>query len=1746
MSQRGKSVFVCFMLAIAGVCFQVWRSAAVQSAPAAALSGEAALQQLKTNGGYASLAAAMTAARYQINATPTKPGNSGAPFYANNPSQQLRASFAPAEVRVNAAPNKTDAKTGAAELRLQLAGYGYGDQFEPLAAGKLTVNGDRITIRKSAIRNPQSAIEEWYVNKPEGLEQGFTLAAPPQSAIRNPQSAIPLRVTLSIGAPGSGWRVSLRGDGQGALFERQADGLRLGYDHLAAYDSQGRTLPARMALAGGTLAQLMLLVDDAQAVYPLTIDPIITQQRKLTAADGAAEDLFGRAVALSGDTAVIGAPRDNVTGDDQGSAYVFTRSGAVWTLQQKLTADDGAADDDFGRSVALSIDTVVVGADSDTIGANAGQGSAYVFTRGGAVWTQQQKLTANDGAAGDHFGVSVAISGDTVVVGANLADIFPNVDQGAAYVFTRSGAVWTPQQKLTANDGAANDFFGVSVTLSGDTVVVGAYFDDSGANTDQGSAYVFTRGFTSSGAVWTLQQKLTAADGAARDQFGCSVAISGDTVVVGAYLDDIGYTNQGSAYVFTRGLTPSGAVWTQQQRLTANDGAADDQFGVSVALSGDTLVVGAWFDDIGAFANQGSAYVFSRADSMVWRQQRKLTADDGAAFDQFGFSVALSGDTVVVGAVGDDTGANSNQGSAYAFVIRANDLVQQQPLTAADGAALDAFGNAVAVSGDTAVVGAPFDSIGANGAQGSAYIFTRGFTPSGAVWTLQQKLTASDGAADDRFGKSVALSGDTVVVGAYLDDIGGNTDQGSAYVFTRSGTVWTQQQRLTANDGASIDQFGFSVALSGDTVVAGANRDNIISPIDQGSAYVFTRSGTVWTQQQRLSASDGADEDNFGVSVSLSGDTMVVGAYGDDNGANVDQGSAYVFTRGFTPSGAVWTQQQRLTANDGAANDSFGFSVALSGDTVVVGAFLNDTGAIANQGAAYVFTRVGTLWLQQQRLVANDGVANDHFGFSVTISGDTAVVGAEGDDTGANFDQGSAYVFTRSANAWTQQQKFTANDGAAADGFGNAVALSGDTVLVGASTDDIGANQAQGSAYVFVWPACPALALNPASMPNGVLNTAYSQTVTVGGGAGPYQFSLSDGALPPGLSLPQTGLLSGAPTTAGTYRFTITAAILSSLCPGSRSYTLTVTGACPAITFNPASLPAGVAGQQYNQTLTATGGAAPFNFTISAGALPNGMTLSAAGLLSGAPTAFGAFNFTVRATDANGCQGTRAYLLTITAPCPTIIINPALLPSGTMGAAYSQTITATGGASPYTFTVSAGNLPTGLSLSANGALSGAPLAAGSFNFTLRATDPNGCQGARAYTLTINPNGGGGQAGLQYYPLPRPIRLLDTRPGESACNAPGLPLANQATLNLIARGNCDGVTIPANAQAVVGNATVVNFISGGGFITLYPSDTQQPNASNLNFTANHITPNSFTVGLGADGGFKIYSHAATHFIVDITGYYAPPGQGGLYYHPLPAPVRLFDSRPGETACDAPGAPLANDGVRSVLAQRSCLGATIPQSAKAIVGNATVVNFISSGFRFITLYPSGVAQPNASNLNFTANQIVPNSFVVGLSDEGRFDIYSHGATHFIVDVNGYYSDQAVDANGEGLLYHPLSSPARLLDTRPGQIACEAPGVALDDDGTLTLSAHRTCASVTIPATAKAVVGNATVVNFISSGFRFITLYPFGVVQPNASNLNFTANQIVPNSFVVGLSDDGKFSIYSHGSTHFIVDLTGYFAP
>jgi hypothetical protein len=761
------------------------------------------------------------------------------------------------------------------------------------------------------------------------------------------------------------------------------------------------------------------------------------------ATDYAAGDLLGISLAVSGDTLIVGAYRANMGGNNnQGAAYVFTRSDANWSQQQKLVAPDGAAFDEFGISVAVSENTLIVGAHQANLGGNNSQGTAYVFTRSGVNWSLQQKLAAADGVGADYFGRSVALDGDTALIGAHRAAVGDNADQGAAYVFTRSGASWSQQQKLTAADGADSARFAHSVALDGETALLGAYGD----NSNQGAVYVFTR----SGANWSQQQKLEADDGSVHEHFGRSVALNGETALVGAHLAYVGgNSNQGAAYVFTH----SGASWSQQQKLVAADGAATDLFGSSVALDGETALIGARAN-VGVNSNQGAAYVFTRSGAS-WSQQQKLVARDGAAGDWFGRSVALDGDTALIGADRTNVGGLTDAGKFYTTTRGPTPWPLTGSNVANDGAAAARFGASVALDGETALVGATQADVGGNIRQGAAYVFTR----NGPIWVMQQKLVAADGAASAAFGVSVALDGETALVGAYLASVGGNFRQGAAYVFARSGASWSQQQKLAAADGAVTDQFGISVALDGETALVGAYRANVGGNSSQGAAYVFTRSGASWSQQQKLVAADGAASDEFGYAVALEGETALIGTYGANVGGNSNQGAAYIFTR----SGASWSQQQKLVAADGAGSDFFGISVALDGETALVGA----PGVNIFQGAAYVFTRSSASWSQQQKLTAADGVVSDEFGISVALDGETALVGANLAYVGVNSSQGAAYVFRRSGANWTQEQKLIDMDGAAGDSFSVSVALDGERALVGAPGANIGGNNNQGKAYFF-------------------------------------------------------------------------------------------------------------------------------------------------------------------------------------------------------------------------------------------------------------------------------------------------------------------------------------------------------------------------------------------------------------------------------------------------------------------------------------------------------------------------------------------------------------------------------------------------------------------------------------------------------------------------------------------------------
>lgn len=531
-----------------------------------------------------------------------------------------------------------------------------------------------------------------------------------------------------------------------------------------------------------------------------------------------------------------------------------------------------------------------------------------------------------------------------------------------------------------------------------------------GDNLDQGSAFVFASSDSAESCgvgecgVWSEQQQLSARDGKAGDAFGAAVALDGNTALIGAYLDnnvpDVFLTNanQGSAYLFTRDL--GGASWTDGQRLVDPVGSASDFFGAAVAIGGDTVAVGAPGVDNLTLENAGQVYTTVRGPT-PWPETHTIAAEYGHYNEYFGYQVALDGDTALIAAPRWD--------SALVFIRYGDVWTEQQRLYGGRS-----FGESLALDGDTAIIGAPLHSIWN---QGTAFVFVR----SAGIWSLQQRLITSDGEFGDAFGESLALEGDTALIGASGDDVGANVDQGSVYVFTREGGVWGEKQKLTAGDGTAADYFSndSGITLNGDTAVICANNDYVGNGA-RGSAYVFVRTGGsaidgVWSEQQKLTGGEGTNGRNLDGPASLDGDTVVIGAHSEPSEF---KGSAYIFVR----SGGIWSKAQTLLPPEGGGDyDYFGWSVALDSDTIVVTAHTADVGGIINQGVAHVFAWNGSTWAWKQRVLPGNGVpgvgeAHVYFGNSVALDGDTALVGAPWADVDGIVNAGRVHIFQRGAD----------------------------------------------------------------------------------------------------------------------------------------------------------------------------------------------------------------------------------------------------------------------------------------------------------------------------------------------------------------------------------------------------------------------------------------------------------------------------------------------------------------------------------------------------------------------------------------------------------------------------------------------------------------------------------------------------------------------------------------------------------
>jgi hypothetical protein len=774
---------------------------------------------------------------------------------------------------------------------------------------------------------------------------------------------------------------------------------------------------------------------------------------------------FGK-VAVDGNHAVIG-----VVGE--GKAYVYEKINGQWSQIAVLTPANAILASRYGCAVDISGSEIIVGANGTSTG-GASSGSAYVYKKPAGGWvnmTENAMILASDTKANDWFGSSVSIEDGTAVIGAYSKTVNRNY-AGAVYVFVEPSEGWkdtTQTAKLLPDDSQYFGLFGYSVAISQNTIAVGAprHEIDEG---DAGAAYIFEK--PTQGWVDTTQTaKLLSSNLALEDEFGYSIDIKDDYVVVGALQTDDTYHGSGSAYVFKK----QGSGWAnsiEHAKLLASDPWGSVNLGRSVAITDNYIIVGATSGD-GLDRNTGVVYVYGKNQNewVSGTEIAKLSVSDGKSSDHLGYSVAISGNEILAEADLEYSAEPGYiKGAVYSFEKEEDSTwvsgIESQKIISSykPGNISDFFGLSVSIDGIYAVVG----SKGYEEYTGMAYVFQF----DGAIWNKVARLTASDKQDGDYFGNSVCISGDYIVVGAVTDD-NKVSHSGAAYVFKRPANGWkdtTEIAKLLPSVGNSNQNFGQAVSIEDNLIVVGAKGDNTLFN-SGGAAFIYLKPVNEWVNTSspvaKLLPSVGEAYQQFGSSVSVSGDNVAVGAPGDDEIAN-GSGAVYVFSKpigGWTDT----TETMKIVSPLVQEYLSLGTSISILGNDLIIGA--TGWGNSAETARVYVFSTSDGTWespLKIAELTAEGGHSEDHFGWSVHMNDDLIVVGAGSTSTVGKT--GHTYVYNRPDSGWkdmTQTMKIIPSDSANGyNGFGTSVGVSSNKLIVGTIQDNE-SGFSSGAAYFY-------------------------------------------------------------------------------------------------------------------------------------------------------------------------------------------------------------------------------------------------------------------------------------------------------------------------------------------------------------------------------------------------------------------------------------------------------------------------------------------------------------------------------------------------------------------------------------------------------------------------------------------------------------------------------------------------------
>lgn len=785
-----------------------------------------------------------------------------------------------------------------------------GSVVQKLLAGKQSSVSNRHEVQYDG------GVTAWYLYGPLGLEQGFTISQPLDGSSYGDSLAVDIDLSGVV-------EVSAFADG---LLAKTASGETLRYHNLVAWDAEGTVLQSHWEIDDNSVT---LVVDTHGAIYPLTVDPLIASDTHLVTGIASDEDPqgeFGAATTLDGDWAAIGAPGDSF---DRGAVYLLARQGRGWRPHSKLTGPDSG--ERFGAAVSLSSGRLLIGSPSaDDGGSNSGRVS--LFSLNGDQWLLDTE--ENGDAAGDALGSAVALTSTQAIAGAPFADAGGS-DAGIAKVWTLSSSGFTSGLTLSASTAQAGANYGSHIAANADHLAIAS----------PGIQTVY-------GYSWSGQWSDEVSESAGSfTGFGSAIAVHGNYMAVGA--PDSG---TGTAYVYE--ISTSALNETVALSYPTSGGNA----GASIALTSDTLIVGS--------PNSNSAWVVS--DVLTSPTLTTVSGSPG-----FGFSVAASGDAAVIG---QTTGADA--GSVWTVDLNAPAKDAELSAALPSGGVNDGFGQSVAIDGDWAAIGAPDSDAGGFNA-GSVDVFQRG----GTGWTHAQSLASSTPTGSERFGASVAIDGSVLAVGAPGAKVTPPTGSavGAVHLFSLSGDQWAFDERVLGSDSANFDSFGESIALSGTTLIAGAP-DHDVGAFNGGAAYIFTDSGSNWTEQQKLMPAGLASSDNFGEAVAIHGNRALIGAPKRNIGLRSDAGEAWFYNR----SGTTWSLLSSLTAPSQQDNDKFGQAVATDGTFAYIGAPNHDT-LLSNGGAVFVYDTAGQL---SDTIGSASLQSNSTFGSALAIDGQHLLVGA--------------------------------------------------------------------------------------------------------------------------------------------------------------------------------------------------------------------------------------------------------------------------------------------------------------------------------------------------------------------------------------------------------------------------------------------------------------------------------------------------------------------------------------------------------------------------------------------------------------------------------------------------------------------------------------------------------------------------------------------------------------------------------